>query len=660
MIEQFSLFQNTNNNDNPLEVVKMSFIDKSYVSPKELFQGFNHLYAITFSYGLSFIEDIIEYFDTAEIILGCEAMVKYDLKTVMAFQTRALEKINKREALIYRVKNDTLSFWIAKDMISHQKIFILTNDIGKTRVIVGSANFSAVSFSGNQRENIGYFENDNRAYDYYMNEFETLKEFSTNEIVRDCLYFNGAGEKEVNIENIPIIKEVKVKNAGVIIDDEKAKNEAVEFAFDVSELSSKYAKIIPKLDSLDGKTLLTPKKVTELVRQHKKKLDEDEYKRKINPQFKIDFNTQTVYFNDRIFNCNIVDLEIVKNDITYINEYFEGFGDFIGKTDQAKKVYFQLMNYMFLSPFIARLRYEAYKNDFSTTLFPVYAVLNGQKSAGKSAFLDTVQAIMFGKSLGGIDPANFTRTGAAAFLHECTGVPLHIEDITRERFNKNAGEIVKYEKGLFREKLINHPTFIITANDIETIKPEFAKRVYYASVDTTLQNTDAATKHKKIAELRKQITPSFYKEYFKRMLTKVDELIEEMNNFELNEENEKWQPDIFALSSQTILEIYQDCEIEIPSFVSLVDYTDYFGYNVIVENIKEKITMEWMHNRQAFKIMKKQNVLEYVAGERTYEAARVADSIPEILRPKTSGNKVIMQLDEAEKFFGIHFKKGIF
>lgn len=643
-----------------LEIAQMKFWGNRFTCAEELFQGFNHLYAITFSYGLDFVNKIIDYFDTAEIILGCEAMLKYDLQSVMAFQTRSLEEIRARKKLLDRISDGSLSFWVAKDILSHQKIYILSSDSGRTRVIWGSANFSARSFSGVQRENIGVFDNDLEAFNHYLDEFETLKEFSTNEVVRDAIYINSEDNIQA-FETMPIIQEAKVKNAGIILDNEFSSENlnAIEFVYDVKALSDKYAKLMPKQDPTGSKPLITPIKTSELIRKYKKSLQEEEDTRKQYPQFTINYDSGTFIFNGSKLDFDI-DLSSVRSDLRYIDEYFSGFDTFIGTPAKMKATYFQLMNYMFLAPFIARLRYQAHLNNFSLTSFPLYAVINGPKSAGKSALMDTIHSIMFGKSLGGISPNIFTTKNIYGLLRESAGAPLHIEDITYDRFREYCGKIVKYDSDLIKEKLINHPVIIMSANDIGSIKPEYGKRVYYSSVDAQLTNVSAASQHKKMVELRKRITTAFYREYLKRMYPKVMDLIHQMDAFVLNESNENWQPDIFNLSSKTILEIYQDCATQPPEYVRELSYFDYFGYNSLAQNIKEKICFEWTHNRKAFRVLRKQNALEYIAGEHAYEATRICDSLPEVLRAKRSGTKVVLRLDESEKFFGIHFKNSLF
>lgn len=659
MNNQISLFSMTNSPD--LEVVEMKFIDRRLSSSRKLFSGFKYLHVLTFSYDLDFINTIAKNFENIEIILGCEALVKFDLQTVMAFQTRSLQLIKKHQELIEGVASGKISFWITKNLISHQKVFILSNDDGPSRIIVGSANFSGRAFNGNQRENIGYFNNDSRAYDFYMEEFEFVRDFCSNEIVKDALYLDST-TPDKELESLPIIAEAKIKKGGIIMDNDipTEKQQSVEFAYDIHSLSNKYAPLLPQKSETGTLKLMSPVKVTELIRKYKKSLHEETEKRKQYPQFIIDYETGTFTFNGSKVNTDNIDLESVCTDLHNLNNYFSGFDMFIGNYEQLKVIYFQLLNYMFLSPFIARLRYQASLTNFSLTLFPFYAVLNGPKSAGKSAFLDTVQSIMFGKKLGGISPDVFTRTKMYGLLRESAGVPLHIEDITKNRFRDYCGEIVKYDSDLISEKILNHPTVIMTSNDIQTIKPEYSKRIYYSIVDAQLTNVVAASQHKKMVECRNKIGTSFYREYLKRIYPQIVEMLNDMENYVFDESSSIWEPDIFNLSSKVIISIYEDCKIQIPPYVIEVSYADYFGHNSLTQSIKEKIIFEWAHNRKAFKVLRKQNRLEYVAGEKAYEAVNICQALPEELIPKQSGAKVVLKLDSAEKFFGIHFKNRLF
>ena len=659
-ISIFDGFIKNTEDKNTLEIVKCKFMDSEFTDAIELFSGYKYLYAVTFSYGLSFIDKIAEMFERIEIIIGAEFIPKYDLKEVMAFQTRSLETIRRHTNLINRVKKEEISFRLAHEMLVHSKIYILMNDDGTSRVITGSVNFSGKSFSGDQRECIQVFDNDSAALDFYMNEYELIRDFSTDDVVVDSLYINKSEDE--NIEHIPVVREVMAKEAGIIVDNDLVDKEAIEFITDVTSLSKKYEKVMPKLDKEGSKIFIKPVKVRELVKNYKKAQAEEKEKRKEYPLFLIDYDNSSFNLNGKPISI-IENEEKIRADLQGLNDFYAGYEGFIGDSaniKDAQYVYFKFMNYMFLAPFISKLRFTAAKLDYSLTLFPLYAVITGPKSAGKSEFVDTIQHIMYGKRLGSYHPEAWTKTRINGLLHEAAGVPLHVEDIDRDRFNANCGEIVKYDRNLIDDRCYNHPVIVMTSNNIEVIKPEYAKRIYMSTVNLTQDNVSAAYKKKKVAEIRKRMGTAFYHEYLRRIMPEFLNMIDKMENYDPTG-GEEWQPDIFALSSKIILEIYSEYMDEVPDYIRIVTYEDYFGYtNNVVNEIREKIIFEWQHNKRAFVVNKKTKTVEYIAGERSFEADKICNALPEFLQAKKSGTKVVMKLKEAEEFFGIKFKGRLF
>ena len=97
--EQISLFENeesdTLNSESMgnLNVVRLDFIEGITATWKDLFEGFDELHAITYSSGIGFIAKLINLFDNAEIIFGCEQVMSYSLNEIMAFQTELLSRI---------------------------------------------------------------------------------------------------------------------------------------------------------------------------------------------------------------------------------------------------------------------------------------------------------------------------------------------------------------------------------------------------------------------------------------------------------------------------------------------------------------------------------------------------------------------------------------
>ena len=169
-----------------LDVVKLNYESCESLTWQELFFGYNNLCAITYSSGIGFVCELLDRFEQAEIIFGCEDVMDYSMQSVMAYQCKLIERMRNKayKKLAERVENGTLHLFVARDILSHEKIYLLSAKDGRKRVIMGSANMSAAAFEGRQRENICYMDGD-EAFDWYMECYQTLKEKSTDEIGKD-------------------------------------------------------------------------------------------------------------------------------------------------------------------------------------------------------------------------------------------------------------------------------------------------------------------------------------------------------------------------------------------------------------------------------------------------------------------------------------------
>lgn len=110
-----SLLMNEFSTSGTLDVIKMDFIEAETMSWKELFSGFDKLHAITYSSGINFIYQLLEMFQEAEIIFGCEEIMSYSLQEVMAYQCKLIERMRESASkikldLISRIEDNTLHF----------------------------------------------------------------------------------------------------------------------------------------------------------------------------------------------------------------------------------------------------------------------------------------------------------------------------------------------------------------------------------------------------------------------------------------------------------------------------------------------------------------------------------------------------------------------
>ena len=69
--------------NNAIDVVMADFSRASKLNWKEMFDGFDELYAITYSSGIDFVSQVISKFEYAEIIFGHEGILDADISTVL-------------------------------------------------------------------------------------------------------------------------------------------------------------------------------------------------------------------------------------------------------------------------------------------------------------------------------------------------------------------------------------------------------------------------------------------------------------------------------------------------------------------------------------------------------------------------------------------------
>ena len=179
-MENMSLFDRQENTvpNGMLDVVKMNYEEAERMTWRELFSGFDELHAITYSSGIGFVYELLNMFEKAEIIFGYEDVMSFELQDIMSYQCKLIERIREKTKktksdLISRIENETLHLYVANTMLSHEKIYLLSADDGRKRVVMGSANMSFSAFSGKQRENICYIDGE-KYIDYTVPRSETI------------------------------------------------------------------------------------------------------------------------------------------------------------------------------------------------------------------------------------------------------------------------------------------------------------------------------------------------------------------------------------------------------------------------------------------------------------------------------------------------------
>lgn len=556
-----------------LDVVKMIFDGAESCTWQELFSGFDTLHAITYSSGIDFVYQLIDLFEQAEILFGCDEVISYSLQEVMAYQCKMVERMRDTASkmkldLVSRIENGSLRFFVARSVLSHEKLYLLSSQDGRKRVIMGSANLSRSAFGGYQRENICYVDGD-AAYDWYWDCYCQLREDCTDQIAKETLLFADDG---TNLEELPIARTVKAKKALVLRPAEEAKEE-VRFVLDVKNLAGKFASSVPKPDK-KGKLILSPDKIKSIRRQVVAAQTQEKELQSEYPQLEVFPDEMMVRLNGVNLDLHPSAAEIQK-DVSLFLKYMDGYEKFHGNVTGMQRRYFEFANWFFCSPFMACMRDMAVCYNQNLLPYPVFGLVYGQSKAGKTSFLETLLKMMIGQKTK-ISAPEFTRSSIEGLKRTVKGAPIIVDDLTNTRFNQHAIETIKNDDFGVADKLLHYPAVVISANeDVKAVAPEVIRRTVICRVQAGLTNTEVM-RSSVVRTVQKEVGTALYREYLRRMLGIVSELLEEMKS----DESES-APDILAESSRVLEEIFREyAEAPWPNYIRQLTLEDYFSEKV--------------------------------------------------------------------------------
>ena len=633
-----------------IDVVKMDYIGAESVEWDELFSGFSDIKAITFSSGIGFIGKLLEMFKSSEIIFGCEGVMSYSLQEIVAFQNKLIERIKTStkttEKILNRIDAGDVHFYVARTQLSHEKIYLLSSIDGRKRVITGSANMSYNAFGGHQRENICYIDGD-AAYDWDLGVFNSLKENSVDEISHKALVIS---DLEENIDELPISQTIKT-NKALVVEPIKDNSDEVEFTLDVRNLATKLEPMLPKPEKRTGKLTIIPDTIIRIKKHIKDEIIKTKELRNEYPQLVIDVTKSSVTLNGDVLELSPAKDDI-KNDVHLFLKYMDGYGRFHGDYIGMQYRYFEFANWFFCSPFMAVMRDMAARFDQNRLPYPVFGLVYGQSKAGKTSFLETLLKMMIGQKPK-IAAAEFTRSSIEGLKRTVQGAPIIVDDMINTRFNQHAIETIKTDDFGIADHMVNYSAVVISANeDVKAVSPEVIRRTVICRVEAGLTNTEVM-KSNVVRTVQKEIGTAFYREYLRRMLEIIPELIESMKSDETES-----APDILKCSSEIIVSIIGEYA-EVPEYIRHLSLDDYFSEKVTGQYAMKTVRSAWKNSPKSFKVDKRNNELRYDAGA-TYEADRLIKELPETLEARKSREWVVMNLDEARDFFGISFKKSLF
>ncbi len=624
-----------------------------------MFKGFSELHAVTYSVGIRQVENVMKFFERGAVIIGSHQQISIDAAEMFALQKFAVDCVSKNNFLQRLIKSGAFRFYVTDRV--HAKIYLMRSDDGRCRVILASANFSANAWQNRQRENFVVMD-EPQAYEYYLNVFETLRKNSADEIDVDARPIKDDG---TNLELLPAIKNVvNTKSAVVINELSPDSKDETEYLFAERYTAEKFRELFKEVGvhpNPQGKTLIVGDKIIRMKKliksEHEKNLAQQKNRSTVAPEFILDYDNHRAIFNGEVWNLN-PSAEEIRADIKNLLEYVDGTKIFTGDTAQLQTTYWKIFLYMFASPFFARLRYfySPFVPPNSTgKVFPMYMILRGRKSGGKSLIVTTGQKLMFDRILPTIPAKEISPTKMENFKLTIKGCPILVDDANNRNL-QYLKEFVKDDYSLINGKVLDHGTFIFTSNAAEQIKQEISKRVVVLGIGSQLDDDIAVRRDTALKKIQDRMHNALYRNFLAKIFPKADALNEEI----IAGEKEDWFPDIFRIAAETLIEIFREHGFDIPSELKIFTWKDYLGEKVKSNQAVATIENLFALKPEMFSVDESQDRLTINLSSLDQKTQiSVSELFEAELPPSTErirvGNIVTMKLSEIKKFARVTF-----
>ncbi len=510
-----------------LRVVSARFLNERKFD-WDLFSGYDTLRVLTYSASINAIVRMLDNYSFAEFecIFGYEGTLR-DLKDILAYQkvvvgkTRAAImglKDERHAHVLEKVHAGLAGFRVLRKYTAHAKLYLLSDNDGRTRVIVGSANLSELAFSGNQPETLVTFDNDEEAWHHYNGMFDDIRDSASDEIP---LPEDRISKAEIEISETPVMAE---RTSTLVIEPPSADELEVSAPAQIVQIDKVLATIGPALSAAvpairNGKQIITPdiKRMISRIRLVKSAEEVD------SRYLSIDRTNHSALLSGERFPLEWED-DLVRADAMLIVDYFKNYEEaFEGNVARLQIDYFTLMSWLYFSPFICDLRSLALVQDSDVIRYPSFAIIFGKSNCGKTSLVDTLMTSMFGYSHT-VDKRSFTTSQLRGLQQGYKRFPVVFDDIGRRAFNSYGKDMIKDE---LLPPVTEYPGFMLSMNaEPQSFPDEVVKRSMMIYTTTALppQNEELRQRLQgKIQELRREITGHLYKRYLAEIMDRLDD-----------------------------------------------------------------------------------------------------------------------------------------
>ena len=528
------------------------------------------------------------------------------------------------------------------------------------------ANMTSGAWNGNHQE---FYEYDDSPLCY--EEFE--KDFDLAWANSQEIPYNIIVAKNLDnlVEGNPIIKKAK-KIEKVILATPKVEQETIkniQYVIDYEKIKDQYKGLVKdvKVKDKNGMVEIIPKVVDVIEHNYKKERAKNYNVENIKegyPELTMDFVNEKVFLNEEEMNLTPTEEEI-KKDISNLIDIFNNFNLFIGNTEKLKQSHFKALNAIFSSPFNAKIRCTAKLRGFSTSSLPLYLlVASSTANCGKTFMLSAILKMMTGMELPPqINDKDLTKSKIFDLQKYNKGVPVFIDEMDGRTFG-NIKDLIKNPERCEDSQNETMPMLIFASNNILEPDEILRKRMVFLRLDGRLpSNIDQSAYKSKGNAIIRRLGTGLYREYLRRMMNKVATEID----YIISDKNipDEYYPDLMKLSSDTIIEIFNDYGFDIPNYIWHLTWEDDYSVNAkfVSEDAISAIENIYLKNKKAFSFKNDKIIIEIGLGSNTKkECESWMNTLPSEIEAEAFylKNSVKISLDrkEFEKRIGYKLKNN--
>lgn len=220
----------------------------------------------------------------------------------------------------------------------------------------------------------------------------------------------------------------------------------------------------------------------------------------------------------------------LNEDAGLMASFFEGYAHFSGDGDPRvlQQDYFAFLSWLYVSPFMSDLLAEGLRRDLSPHTFPLYAVLLGKSSSGKTTATRVFLRSMVGPNAVERPGQDLGKRSLRGLMAESGRLPVYFNDVERVKLTGLASDIKNTAEMHDGENILAPMVFSLNGNE-QGLEDELRKRLFVVQTNHALDPTRLSREqrdalHANATRTHKRIGTGLYAAYLARLLPVLDDV----------------------------------------------------------------------------------------------------------------------------------------